>query len=170
MEWEEIPSWPKYKINRKGEIIGQRHKRLKTHVDKQWGYKTVALSDDGYQKTVKVHRLVAETFIPNPEGKPTVNHKNGIKTDNRVENLEWATVQEQQIHRVHKLGIGTDKAVEALKKPIKCVETGEIFGSIKEAAKSRKGDRGRLSKSAHSGQSWHGLHWVLIKEREAKWH
>lgn len=162
MEYKTIPGWPKYKISRDGDIFGQRDKKLKPALN-HWGYKTVVLCNNNFRKTMKVHRLVAITYIPNSEGKPTVNHKNGVKTDNSVENLEWATVKEQQVHRVHTLGFGTEKANRANKKLIRCLETGEMFNSIKEAAKAKKGDRSRLSKAAKSGNSWHGSHWVLIK-------
>jgi hypothetical protein len=66
------------------------------------GYKITRLMNENGYKTVKVHRVVAEAFIPNPDKKRTVNHKNGIRNDNRVENLEWATQAENNAHAANR--------------------------------------------------------------------
>lgn len=66
--------------------------------DGKQGYLALQLYRDNKAKNCYVHRLVAEAFIPNPESKPTVNHINGDKHDNRAENLEWATYSENNIH------------------------------------------------------------------------
>lgn len=67
-------------------------------------YYKVELSFNCVYKTHEVHRLVAKAFIPNSNKKLEINHKNGIKTDNRVENLEWVTHRENLIHSYHVLG------------------------------------------------------------------
>ena len=63
------------------------------------GYFIVRFYKNSKTTRFLVHRLVAQAFIPNPKNKPVVNHKNGIKTDNRVENLEWSTHSENQQHK-----------------------------------------------------------------------
>ena len=62
------------------------------------GYSSVVLSVQSKTKSLLVHRIVSAAFIPNPESKPHVNHKNGIKTDNRAINLEWCTRSENELH------------------------------------------------------------------------
>ncbi len=66
------------------------------------GYLCTRIKDmDGKSHCLLVHRLVAETFIPNPQNKPTVNHKDGNKHNNHVDNLEWCTYSENNIHALH---------------------------------------------------------------------
>lgn len=84
---------------------------LKNCINK-FGYEKVSIRQNGISKIKAVHRLVALTYIPNIENKPAVNHKNGVKTDNRVENLEWCTHSENMKHSFDSLGrISASKGV-----------------------------------------------------------
>lgn len=84
-----------YGITEDGRLYSVRNQKfLRPALDK-YGYLYYVVSIDSVRTTAKAHRLVAQAFIPNPYEKPTVNHKNGIRTDNRVSNLEWATEKEQ---------------------------------------------------------------------------
>ena len=78
-------------------ILKERILKLNTHSE---GYKCISLRKNGILKTFKVHRLVSIAFIPNPENKCSVNHINGIKSDNIVKNLEWCTRKENMVHAV----------------------------------------------------------------------
>jgi NUMOD4 motif-containing protein/HNH endonuclease len=85
---------------------------LKAKIDKQ-GYQQVTLYNDDHEpRCFKVCRLIAKAFIPNPENKPTVNHKDGNKRNDRVSNLEWATSSEQGLH-AYRLGLSTPTRGEA---------------------------------------------------------
>ena len=87
-------------ITIKGDIIYKKGIVLKPGTDKH-GYLHVGLSKDNLLMSYTVHRLLAKAFIPNIENKPTVNHKDGIKSNNYEWNLEWATRSEQAIHSLN---------------------------------------------------------------------
>ena len=76
---------------------------LKQYTDDN-GYKCVSLYSDNKSKRFRVHRIVANTFIENPNCKKTVNHKDGVKSNNSVENLEWNTYSENKKHSFRVLG------------------------------------------------------------------
>ena len=97
--WKEIDNYSNYEISSYGNLRNKTTNRL-FNPNIKGGYLCTTLKNDNNRvKSIKIHRLVALTFIPNPENKYTVNHKNHVKIDNSVKNLEWATTAEQNRHR-----------------------------------------------------------------------
>lgn len=90
-------------VRRNGSFFSVRSKIKKPYKDRH-GYLQVRLQKNQKGKNKSVHRLVAEAFIPNPDNKPEVNHKNGVRTDNRIENLEWVSRNENIQHSYDFLG------------------------------------------------------------------
>lgn len=105
-EWKEIKGFEgAYMISNTGKVLSiprrgtkQRKPALRALSLNHDGYVKVRLLYKGKDETARVHRLVAEAFIPNPEGKETVNHIDGNKENNNVDNLEWADRHEQMLH------------------------------------------------------------------------
>ncbi len=109
--WKPIKGYEDaYLVSNRGRIWSVRRRKPLTLSITRAGYCRAHLSVDGIEKSCTVHRLVAMAFIPNLENKPTVNHINENKQDNRIENLEWATHHEQNIHgtRIARVRKNTD--------------------------------------------------------------
>lgn len=117
--WKDIKGWEgKYQISNLGNVKSvyrtvnymfkgkEKTRRIYERILKKainkFGYEYVNLTDNYKAKKLKVHRLVAEAFIPNPLNKRTVNHIDGNKLNNCVDNLEWATYIENQHHAIEK--------------------------------------------------------------------
>lgn len=103
--WKET-SIPGYFVSNLGGFRGRSGKPIKQQIHKN-GYYVYAMRPEGRKgvcKCVKIHRLIAEAFIPNPENKPFVNHIDGNKLNNNIKNLEWCTNQENVIH-AYKMGL-----------------------------------------------------------------
>lgn len=138
--------------------------------NKRTGYMTVTLCKDGITKTFRYHRLVAECFIPNPHGKPFVNHKNGDKTDNRISNLEWVTEYENTQHAIKsKLfnvsGFNNPSAklnLEQLKSALKRIKSGEL---ITEISKEYGVNRNTITKAINRELGGHNISNADLKAR-----
>lgn len=111
-----------------GDHVYFRHGKILTLCKRKSGYFKVTLQTDNHRKDLPIHRLVAEAFIPNPNNLNTVNHKDGNKANNTVENLEWLSYSDNTKH-AHQTDLNRNH------KHVKCVELGIVFDSLRDVAK-----------------------------------
>ena len=143
-----ITNFPNYKIDNNGNVFsrykfktGTVHdewRPVKPVLDKATGYYLVTLVHEDVRKNQFIHRLLAQNFIPNPEGKPQVNHIDGVKTNNQLSNLEWVTAKENAQHAV-RIGL-CDERTKAQSVPVLQLDVdGELVAkhpSIHEAGRA----------------------------------
>ena len=159
--WMKIKGFPFYEVSNFGNIRSTRFNKvkiLKQQTDKD-GYKQLNLYLNKKMYKVKVHRIVASTFISNKDNKKLVNHINGIKSDNRVVNLEWTTDSENMVHSMYCLGNCV--------KPVICIETGMVYPSIHIACKDTGVNVGNLSmalKPKYKRKTCGGYHWRFYEK------
>ena len=162
--WREWPQDPRIMVSNMGYVVSYKRGEpypLKVSHNNNGGYQQVGAGYNG--RPQYVHRMVAETWIPNPHHHRDVNHINGDKNDNRVENLEWVTHSENIRHAyrtgLHKPSGGRKPT------PIRIVETGEIFESVSECARRIGGSQGAISQCLAGIRSTHcGYHFERVED------
>lgn len=147
-----------YAITSCGKVWSYRNQRFLKPETTERGYLRVALCRDGTTKHYKIHRLVAEAYIPNPEGKPQVNHIDEVKTNNYVNNLEWATAKENNNH-----GTRSERSGKNRQKVVYCVELDKTFESQGLAALATGIAQPSISLACNGRQKTAGgYHWKFV--------
>lgn len=111
MIWKKIPDFKNYSINELGQVRNDKTGNIKKpYKNKKNGYFIIDLWENNKSHKITLHRLLAKTFIPNPENKPTVDHADGDRENNNLSNLRWATYSEQN-SRFETSGVRSEKII-----------------------------------------------------------
>lgn len=172
-EWKVIKGYPDYKVSNQGRVVSMKYnkERYLTLCPNRKGYPSVKITGIKKEQPMRVHRIVADAFIPNPDNKPQVNHINGIKTDNRVENLEWVTGLENIQHAwangmmpkernyAHLPGALSSRSKTTIMLDLNGVEL-QSFGSLREASRNLNIDSSSIIKCiSGKGKTAGGYKW-----------
>lgn len=142
----------------KGDSTSVSREKMKESWENADGYLLVSLYNGPKQNVTAVHRIVATAFLPNPENKEQVNHIDGNKKNNCVENLEWITNQENMDHSI-RTGI---RAPER-RYPIRCIDTGEKFTSMNPVVSRYKSSYNMLHRSIRNHTEFFGHYYEYIQ-------
>lgn len=161
-------------LAKKAGFHNRKDKIIKNHITR-YGYNLNHLCKNGIVYYISTHRLVAEAFIPNPENKPQINHIDGNRTNNSVDNLEWVTCSENIRHKFDVLGYKGSmfgkklsenhkkKIGEARSKKVLCVELNKVFNSAREAATWLNLSRNSINESIFRNHKCGGYSWRYVK-------
>ena len=150
-----------YAVTSCGKVWSYRRNRFLKVRNKGDGYVKVTLTDrNGKAKDRSIHRLVAETYIPNPDKLPEVNHKNEDRAKNNVQNLEWCTRQYNTNY-----GTRASKFIKTVGKDVVCLETGISYESAGVAGRALGIHISTISRAIRCpNYTAKGYHWVLLED------
>ena len=148
-EWQEIINFPNYSVSNFGNVKNNKKNKL-MKINVKGGYCHISLKNETSKKSFKIHRLVALAFIPNPENKHTVNHKDKNKCNNNLENLEWMTMEEQTQHRSNGLVYKSNKNKPIIRLNLND-EILDNYNSIEDAG--QWAFENKLTKNSHNGRN-----------------
>jgi len=157
--WKKVENTSDCYISNLGRF--KKNKKIITPWTDNKGYMRVYI---GQGKSEKVHRLVAKSFIKNPENKPQVDHINTIKSDNRVLNLRWVTNKENANNENSKNKYKNKRSLgnNANAKKVMNITTGEIFSSATEASLSVGNYKSGVIEAIYRNRKYHGSLWKYI--------
>lgn len=183
--WKEIPNTNgTYSASINGEIkrnVGFQCKkeRILKQCDNGNGYKTVAISINSKPKKRYVHRLVAEVFISNQENKEEVNHIDGIRSNNKLSNLEWVTRSENHYHRYEvlkqrgvnygKIGELNWRSKEVVMLDKDSMEEIAKFPAVMSAMRATGINESNIRSAIYSGGTAGGYIWKYVRDNKARW-
>lgn len=153
-----------YAITSCGKVWSYRTNKFLKPSEDGSNYLRVNLCKNGNRRQYSIHRLVAEVYIPNPDNKPQVNHKDENKQNNCINNLEWATAKENINYGTHNA-----RMAKSNQKSIYCVELDRAFESIKAAANELGINKSHISECCSGKRkTCGGYHWRYTNELLAK--
>ena len=142
-----------YAITEDGQIWSYRRQKFLKTFDNGQGYLSIVISIEGKKHRYKIHKLVAETFIPNPDNLPVIDHIDENKHNNSIENLRWVTHRENILHSGNNLK-------PKPRRPIRCIETGVVYPSMTKAAAEYGVCTAAISHALKGKQKTSaGMHW-----------
>lgn len=127
-KWRDLKGHEQYLVSSCGRIKNKKTGRIYVGSVNNRGYVRFDLCENGKRFVVAAHRVVAEAFLPTSPGRDYVNHKDGDKTNNNIDNLEWCTPKENSVHAYTILGRQANN-----KKAVKCLDTGIVYESAMDA-------------------------------------
>lgn len=167
--FEKIKDFPQYEINTKGQVRNSKGKLLKGCISSR-GYQMVHLRTKDTNKLCSVHRLVAETFIPNPLHLSEINHKDENKLNNNVSNLEWCSSEYNKNYGTRNKRISKTKRNHTYNtKQVLCIETNIIYPSVREAQRQTGIDNSQISAVCNHKKNYKtagGYHWKYIERSD----